>query len=1144
MAEAKLSTTIEQSTAQGVIGAESVYIANLTFYGGPQLPAQPPRDAGEHAAIPPCPYPGLAYFGPQDSGLFFGRERAIARLQEAVNRQSLTALVGASGSGKSSVVLAGLAPRLNAQGSWLFTHFRVGNELDKNPFLALARALVPLFSDGPGQMPPFAEIEALAGNLEKGRESGGVTLRNVLGACRTRNPSKRILLMADQFEEVFTLVEDDAFRRRFIDVLLSGYPPHADRNLPQICLVLTLRADFYGAALRHRPLADALQGHVENLGPMSRNELREAIVKPAGIVTFESGLVETLLDEVTSRPGSLPLLQFALREMWGLQRDQCVTRKTYDAIGGVQGALARRAQTIFDTQTRTGTDVHAVKLFQRLFLRMVTLGEGAQDTRRVVGRRELGEEAWALAQRLANEDNRLLVTNAPVPTPAWQTGEVIREETTEVMHEALIRNWPTLMGWISGDRSFLSWLRQLKPRVDEWRSNPGDEDTLLRGTALAIAEDWLAGRRDDFSDEEKVYIEAGIALREASKQKEEEVRQAEIMRQQQLVEAAQLLAEEQRLRAETADKLAAEQIRAIETEKQSLARTARLQRRFIWFGISFGAALAISVAFAYVGYRSALWANYRIVDRTNRDAARAPDGNMRRSLLLLLANLDATAQPNDVYGKITGGAQSHRGETLQLLREMLPRMPWFAGRYQGAGLDPAGGRIALLGKDSLLVLTLPVDEAQQKDPKLQVYRLPDRSRGSVMVHPAAGFLSGLGPAAFVDGYIYYWSQIGEIRQCDISSDLPSNISSEKRARAEFISGGLQVVTVDQDDQLANQRIARFEASQLSACLDHIPPPDLLKIPERDASQPLPVFSNPANPPQLFAYLVQSSEPAPNELAANLPVDPQVSRPEYRKLVELDAILGSTGRDSEPTRFAVGQAEAERGIPERMHYTIALADNAHAAAFKFDGPDLYVYNIESGHPTNRPGYVDVSPQHIAVEPPNQTNAWQTPVDAWRLAATGTPWSYPPLAVARVSQHWRAAWLAPSGGVWAVDASDLDPGTARPILGAPLIGEPGGVELKFGRNGEFLVLQWQHPTKSDVYVRVWDLQPSWLMWIESPKTTEEELRRVACRVVRADGLGGAFDETEMELFQIDSANKEPCPETKDTADPLPISLSFSR
>jgi hypothetical protein len=576
MAGATVNTAIEGGTVQGIVGAGTVHIENLTLYAAAQLPAEPPQENEDRAPIPPCPYPGLAYFGPQDRALFFGRERAIARLEEAVHRQSLTALVGASGSGKSSVVLAGLAPRLNALDRWCFTHFRVGNELDNDPFLALARSLVPLFSDSSGQMPPFAEIEALAANLRRGRKTGGVTLPNVLGECRTRHPSKRILLIADQFEEVFTLVEDEAVRRRFIDVLLSGFPPHADGSLPQVCLALTLRADFYGAALRHRPLADALQGHVENLGPMSRDELREAIVKPAGTVTFESGLVETLLDVVTSRPGSLPLLQFALREMWGLQHGRLISRETYDAIGGVEGALARRAQTIFDAQTETGRDDHAVILFQRLFLRMVTLGEGAQDTRRVVGRPELGEEAWALAQRLADEDNRLVVTNARVPTSGQRSCKAVRVETAEVTHEALIRNWPTLIDWIGRDRAFLSWLRQLKPRVDEWRSSPGDNDTLLRGGALAVAEDWLARRRDDLSEEERAFVEAGTALRTADRHKEEELRQAELKRQQQLAEAAQLLAEEQRLRAETADQLAAEQTRA-NAALQQLAEEQRLR---------------------------------------------------------------------------------------------------------------------------------------------------------------------------------------------------------------------------------------------------------------------------------------------------------------------------------------------------------------------------------------------------------------------------------------------------------------------------------------------------------------------------------------------------------------------------------------
>src|SRR5262245_23403106 len=142
---------------------------------------------------------------------------------------------------------------------------------------------------------------------------------------------------------------------------------------------------------------------------MTRDGLGDAIVRPAGTVAFESGLVDTLLDDVTNKPGGLPLLQFALREMWGRLDSRCITRASYDAIGGVEGALAQQAQAIYDALTSKGQDEPAALLFRRLFTRLVILGEGAEDTRRVVGCDELGREAWALAQRLAGEDNRLVV---------------------------------------------------------------------------------------------------------------------------------------------------------------------------------------------------------------------------------------------------------------------------------------------------------------------------------------------------------------------------------------------------------------------------------------------------------------------------------------------------------------------------------------------------------------------------------------------------------------------------------------------------------------------------------------------------------------------------------------------------------------
>ncbi len=535
MTNGTIETTITGGRIQGVAGAGTVHIENFTIYN--RVVEEPAAADAAAGPIARCPYPGLAYFGPEHADLFFGRDAAIARLAEAVGRQSLTALVGASGSGKSSVVLAGLAPRLHSAGEWRFSHFRIGTELDNNPFLALARSLVPLYVASQSDTDRLLNTKQLAERLETGR----LTLRDVFADCRSRNKGTRILLIADQFEEAFTSVEDEGLRNRFIDLLLAGFADPASDGSPDVCLILTLRADFYGQALRHRPLADALQAHVENLGQMNREELQAAIRLPAerAEVSFDPGLVETLLDDVENKPGSLPLLQFALREMWGRQRNARITRRSYDDIGGVEGALAQRAETIFAAMTGGGTDAPTARAFQRLFTRLVTLGEGQEDTRRVVDRAELGDDVWSLAQRLAGEKNRLVVTNAPA----------FSRETAEVVHEALIRHWPKLVDWIDRDRAFQSWLRQIRSNVELYSFEPSDDGPLLRGSMLAQARDWLARRRDDLSPAELRYIEASLALQQRAEEEREAARQAEIRRQQELAEAAVKLAAEQRRRA-------------------------------------------------------------------------------------------------------------------------------------------------------------------------------------------------------------------------------------------------------------------------------------------------------------------------------------------------------------------------------------------------------------------------------------------------------------------------------------------------------------------------------------------------------------------------------------------------------------------
>jgi hypothetical protein len=485
----------------GVAGAQEVRIGSQTFISNFYSAAPQAEIAKPTSPIPPCPYPGLAYFGPDDASRFFGREQAIQALLLAVAKRSFIALVGASGSGKSSVVLAGLAPRLETQGGWLSTYFRIGTEPDKNPFAALARALSPVLGDD-DVVDRMRRAQKLASSLA----IGDISLPYIVGQCRAANPRKRILLIADQFEEAFTLISDHALRNRFIDALIGAFPDPSGGATPDVCLVLTLRADFVGQAISDRALADKLKDRVEFLGPMTRSELHDAIVKPAEAVSieFEPGLVDTVLDDVEKRPGSLPLLQFALREMWGRLEKPLLTRADYDAIGGVEGALAKRAQAIFDTTTQKGSDDAAVALFRRLFTRLVTLGEGSEDTRRIVGRDELGPDTWALAQKLADEENRLVVTAAPMAG----------RETVEVVHEALIRGWPTLVEWINQDRSFQSWLRQLKLRVEDWRANPSDEGTLLRGGLLEAAQNWVDRRGSEFSDYEKAFVAASVgALR-------------------------------------------------------------------------------------------------------------------------------------------------------------------------------------------------------------------------------------------------------------------------------------------------------------------------------------------------------------------------------------------------------------------------------------------------------------------------------------------------------------------------------------------------------------------------------------------------------------------------------------------------------
>jgi WD40 repeat protein len=389
--------------------------------------AVPPR-AG------PCPYRGLMAFQPEDGDLFFGREEVVASILERIPESRFMALVGASGSGKSSLVRAGLVR------AW--------------------PGSVVVMTPGSN---PDAELER---SLSAGPPS---------------------LLVVDQLEEMFTLCPDESSRAGFLDALMDL------RETSSASIAVALRADFYGRCAEHPRLATALSAHQCLLGPMQTDELRRAIERPARVagLRLEAGLVDTMLADVEGEPGALPLLSHALYESWARRDGRVLTLAGYRAAGGVRGAIAHTAEQVF-----LGCREPEQALMRRMFLQLTELGETTEDTRRRVPLAELipdaegGGEAATVLERLTGA--RLLV---------------VGDDSAEIAHEAVIREWPRLRGWLAEDREELRTLRQLTAAARAWEEAGRNEADLYRGPRLAAAVE-LAGEERQLSRVERAFLEA------------------------------------------------------------------------------------------------------------------------------------------------------------------------------------------------------------------------------------------------------------------------------------------------------------------------------------------------------------------------------------------------------------------------------------------------------------------------------------------------------------------------------------------------------------------------------------------------------------------------------------------------------------
>ncbi|MGW3086575.1 nSTAND1 domain-containing NTPase [Streptomyces sp. NPDC001108] len=445
----------------------------------------------EDEPVADSPYRGLARFEPGDAEVFFGRDALVDGLVDVVRDHRCAVVLGPSGSGKSSLLRAGLAPRL-------------GRTTER----ALRPAAIRVLTPGPHPV-----------------RTHGSRLRPADGTGDT-------LVVVDQFEEVFTLCPDPAERAHFIDLLLA-----ARQSGSRLRVVLGVRSDFYGRCLEHPALVRVIRDASLPVGPMGREDLRRAITGPAGVrgLTVERSLTAQLIDEVDGEPGGLPLLSHALLETWRRRSGRTLTLRSYEAAGGVRGAIAQTAEELY----RTFTAPEAA-LTRRILLRLVAPGDGTADTCRPADRSEL-ETAPAAGRRHGTGpadgsgdggntgkpgttrnagdagDAGNTVDGGPADGtstgPGTDTNTVtgtgtgtqavldrlararlvtLDGDTVRLAHETLITAWPRLQGWIEEDRHRLRVLRRLTQDAADWTELGRDPGALYRGARLAEAEESFA----------------------------------------------------------------------------------------------------------------------------------------------------------------------------------------------------------------------------------------------------------------------------------------------------------------------------------------------------------------------------------------------------------------------------------------------------------------------------------------------------------------------------------------------------------------------------------------------------------------------------------------------------------------------------
>jgi serine/threonine protein kinase len=436
------------------------------------------------------PYKGLRAFEEADSDDFFGRDHLVQHLLTQLKEKNFLAVIGPSGSGKSSVVKAGVLPALRrgalpGSDRWFLAQMVPGHD----PFQELETALLSVASEQPSRL----------GQRLRQDETG---LLKVVEEILPGSQSV-LLLVIDQFEEIFTYSDDPAIRSAFLNSLLVAVTQPGCR----LRVMITLRADFYDRPLLYPGFGELIRRHSEVVLPLSAEEMEQAVVGPAerAGLKVEPALVSAITAEISEQPGALPLLQYALTEIFERREGDTLTLQAYQASGGVLGALARRAEELY-----TQLDDQEQEAARQMFLRLVTLGGGVEDTRRRVAQAEL----------IAVSDNQeaaqaVLDTYSKYRLFTFDNDPVTRAPTAELAHEALIREWQRLREWLNDSRDDVRIQQRLSAAAREWINQHHDPSFLAEGMRLQQFEVLIAGTNIVLTEDETGYVQASVANREA-----------------------------------------------------------------------------------------------------------------------------------------------------------------------------------------------------------------------------------------------------------------------------------------------------------------------------------------------------------------------------------------------------------------------------------------------------------------------------------------------------------------------------------------------------------------------------------------------------------------------------------------------------